>query len=177
MAELPVNGKQLAKQYQPSRLRNQIHSESTDDKEALEVIPIQAPDSQIVIPETQHEQIQDFNHAFNKEIEGSYTLSPTSVLTLNCNTVNKSTETTVNSPFTAKFFTKECFLSESTSTLVSSNGFSFSQPKKLAVKPSSTHGITTSQSKIETGLVGNDTRGAVHQAADSEHHLPCAGLY
>lgn len=177
MAELPVDGKQPAKQYQPSRLRNQVQSESTDDEEASEVIPIQAPDSQIVIPETQHEQTQDSDHAFNEEIKGSYTLSPTSALTFNCNTVNKSTETTVNSPFTVKFFTKECFLGERKSTPVSSAGFSFSQPKKLAVKPSSTRGITTSQFKIETGLVGNDTKGAMCQMADSERHLPCAGLY
>jgi hypothetical protein len=127
MAELPA-GKQPAKRLKPSRLKYQVRSESTDDEKLSEAGPVQAPDSQTVIPETQLE-----HHLDHKPKHGD-PLSPSSAALLDRNTHKKSSQMIDSTSFPVRLFSKEPFFNGSSLGPVSSVGFSFGQPKKAASK-------------------------------------------
>lgn len=157
MAELSA-GKQPAKRFQPSRLRHEVQVESTDDESALEAGPVQAPDSQTVVPETQLERHQDNESNYGDP------LSPSSVALLDRNTSKKSSQTTHPTFFPVKLFSKESPFNGSISAPASSVGFSFGQPKKAASKTPPKAAAATLQ-LVTTGPP------AEHHKNDGELHL------
>jgi hypothetical protein len=123
MAELPSRRKQPTTKYKPSRLRQEINAESTDDEGVSEALSAQVPDSQIVVPETQCE------HPATNEPKDEASLSPRSAAMLERNTIKRNTEFTKPSDSIFKKLESPFGLSERTSTPDSSVGFCFEQPK------------------------------------------------
>jgi hypothetical protein len=174
MAELSAGGKQP--HYKPSRLKNQVSLESGDEDRTLEVVPVQAPDSQVVIPETQFDQNQEVGHALDNESDhGDVILSPKSAAILERNAVKKKNET-IDTPFAVTLFTKDRISKENSTLPIASVGFSFGQPKRAAMSSQfeampSKVGVTTPQSVAEPSLVPKDIKGPLHQVANSECYL------
>jgi hypothetical protein len=127
MAEPPA-GKQPAKRLKPSRLKYEVRAESTDDENLSEAGPVQLPESQTVVPETQLE-----HHLDHKSKHGD-PLSPSSAALLDRNTHEKSSQIIDFTSFPVRLFSKEPFSNGSSAAPVSSVGFSFGQPKKAASK-------------------------------------------
>jgi hypothetical protein len=127
MAELPA-GKQPAKRLKPSRLKYEVRAESTDDEKLSEAGPVQVPDSQTIVPETQLE------HQLDHKSKHGDPLSPFSAALLDRNTHKKSSQIIDSSSFPVRLFSKESFFNGSSPGPVSSVGFSFGQPKKAASK-------------------------------------------
>jgi hypothetical protein len=152
MAEFPT-GKQPIKCYNPSRLRQEIQAESTDDERESEAGPVQFPANQTVVPETQLQHHQD--HKTNR----GNLLSPSSAALLDRTTHKKSSQIIDTSSLPVKFFSKGPFFNGSSAASVSSVGFSFGQPKKAASKTPPKAEIATLQPAAEAptaGLYKND---------------------
>jgi hypothetical protein len=176
MAEVPAEGKRP--HYKPSQLKNQINVESIDDERTPEVDSVQAPDSQIVIPETQFDQDQEAGHVLDNESDhGDVILSPMSAAVLDRNAVRKNSET-VDTPFAVTLFTKDRISRESSPFSAASVGFSFGQPKRAAISaqlqtmPSGVV-VTTPQLTVKSSVVISDVTRESHQAARCECPLSC----
>ncbi|KAF1850209.1 uncharacterized protein K460DRAFT_350291 [Cucurbitaria berberidis CBS 394.84] len=141
MAGLPSKGKQPAKTHKPSRLRNEVRPESTDDERDVEKHNIQVPHSDSVIPDTQlqqDERIDGVGHRFDKRSDygEEVPLSPNSADIIERNAVRKMTEALEPAPFTIKLLTKEGCGSRGTPAPSTSSAFSFGQVRKVHSKTS-----------------------------------------
>jgi len=69
MAELTDNQGMQPKHHRPSKLRNEVHREMTDDERVPDQSYVQVPDSDILVPETQFEPEDDDQHAASPKTE------------------------------------------------------------------------------------------------------------
>jgi hypothetical protein len=161
MAVPPSKQKQLSADYKPSRLRQQVNLESTDDERAPESHSIQSPDSQIAVPETQLERSEDIR------TDEQATLSPKTAAILKRTTVRKGTESAEPIEFfTGQFFSRPPTSGKSSLTPEPAVRFTFGQPPNAAKKP-----------------VSNAERMVAHLDVESPHtqheagrkwHYPCS---
>jgi hypothetical protein len=149
MAELPEKGRH-AKRHKPSRLRNEIRPESTNDKRDTQKHVVQVPHSDTIVLETQLDDngrfdATDFDLGLtNKPDDGEVPLSPRSAAMLERNTATKKTQPPESTPLTIKLLSKIDFSKRVDSSSVPS--FSFGRPTKASSKTSPNVEIATTQS-------------------------------
>ena len=69
MAEQAGRGKNSAKRHKPSRLRQEVRPDSTDDERDSERRTVQQPDSDTIVPETQIDDIPRLDEHINGDDE------------------------------------------------------------------------------------------------------------
>lgn len=125
MAELTEKGKRPVQMHPSSKLRNEIHPESTDDERDKRKYVAQEPDSDTVIPETPL--------ARHRQLEREASLSPKARAVVECNVVKKKPRASNPSPVAFRLFTKESIgIGDRTFTPASSS-FSYG-PRKMPQK-------------------------------------------
>ena len=143
------------KQPEPSRLRHEIHPESTDDSSGPD--EVQVPDSQVIVPETQGEEISE-----------DVPLSPKSTAVLKRNAVSKTkgkrpVELTT---FGLKFPNDQ--LENGNRATSPSAGFAFAKPAKQSAK-----GNSTSAEKVSSELAAiDDAVISIVKPADEGQSIP-----
>ena len=167
MAELPSKGKQPAKRLKPSRLRNEIRPESTNNEGGSVKLIIQEPDSETLIPETQLGLNDGIDHQtdYGEEV----LLSPNSVAVLERNAIKKPTGPLAPAPCAIQFLTKEALGLGSNSALLTSPSFAFGQARKSSSKTLPTEGTATRHSADQTKAAGIVVEHPEGQALDSMH--------
>ncbi|CAN9289314.1 unnamed protein product [Alternaria alternata] len=188
MAGKAGRGEQLPKEQNPSRLRNEVRPESTDDERDRRSTAIQVPNSDTIVPETQPGHAGDF-HCGDPvaDNESEFSLSPNSVALLERTAVTKKTETTQCIPFFGKLLSRNPIgrNDSSASAAPSPNPFaiSYSQARKVSSKPPPKEVATAAQS-IHLGLrtldiqkhKGHASRGEPPQADAMSSIPPSAQL-
>jgi hypothetical protein len=145
MAMPPSKGKHPSAEYKPSRLRQQVNPESTDDERVPESHSIQSPDSQIVVPESQ------FDHPEDIRTDEQAPLSPRTTAMLERTTVRKNTESAKPlETFTGQLFSRPAVFGESTLRQEPAVRFTFGQPPNAAKKPALNVGHMVAQPDIES---------------------------
>ena len=164
MADFPFEGKPPAKRHPPSRLKFEVHAESTDDERVPEDRFIQAPDSQTVIPETQLDHHQDNGRGNDNESDIGDPLTPRSAAVIDKFAIQKKQD--VSEPFAVKMFSKDLFSSQPEFK------FSFSsQPRKATdvapakVVPKSSQPVNDSAPAVQhpSKAGGNSVNGECPQ--------------
>lgn len=125
-----------ARRQQPSRLRHEIHQDSTDDERASKQQSIQVLNSQTVIPETQ------LGHAQNIDKESDYgePLTPTSAAVIENYGVKKVSEKAEPVSFGVMLFSKNWNSSQpEPQFMFSSQGRKAAQVVPDNVQPKSSH--------------------------------------
>ncbi|CAN9360182.1 unnamed protein product [Alternaria alternata] len=174
MAGKAGRGEQLPKEQNPSRLRNEVRPESTDDERDPRSTAIQVPNSDTIVPETQPGHAGDF-HCGDPvaDNESEFSLSPNSVALLERTAVTKKTETTQCIPFFGKLLSRNPIgrNDSSASAAPSPNPFaiSYSQARKVSSKPPPKEVATAAQS-IHLGLRTLDIQK--HKGHASQGEVP-----
>ncbi|KAL5118609.1 hypothetical protein ACEQ8H_003460 [Pleosporales sp. CAS-2024a] len=128
MAEPSLKGKLPGETYRPSRLRHEVQVESDGGEDVSEAGAVQAPDSQIMILETQ------LHHHHDNEANPCDPLSPSSAETLDRYGVKKSTEIAQAIKFPAKLFSKDAAFGGGSTVSLSVPSFSFGRPENANKK-------------------------------------------
>jgi hypothetical protein len=144
MAEPPLKGKHPSTKCKPSRLRNEVNPESTDDERASEFHTVQAPDSQVLVPETQ------LGYPEGNETDNKCPLSPGTAAMLDRNTVSKRAESKKPVDLTVNYLSRPTLSSESISTPKVDVRFQFGQPPFAAKKPPLRAEYPAAQSEIKS---------------------------
>ncbi|KAF2825351.1 hypothetical protein CC86DRAFT_383251 [Ophiobolus disseminans] len=154
MAELLPKGKQPATRRPPSRLRHEVHIESTDYERAPEDMLIQAPDSQTVVPETRFEET---NCGMDDPTESDYgePLTPTSAAVVVKLAAEQGPKKSEPSPFAVRLFSKDAFSSQPEVRF----SFSSHMRKPAQIAPT-TDRVKSSQAVIEAPAVGMPSTAA-----------------
>jgi hypothetical protein len=164
MAELPFKGRRPTTKYKPSRLRQEVNVESTNDEGISEALSAQLPDSQIVVPETQCEHLED------SEPANEHSLSPRSAALLNRNTIKKKIESPSPSDSAFNMLKNPFGMNERSSTLDPPTGFCFEQPK-AAKKLSQNIGALKVQPTLESSSMQQSEAGRKYQSPFSRSRL------
>ena len=170
MAELPSKGKQPVKRHKPSRLRNEIRPESTDDERRSERRTILEPHSDTVIPDTQPEQNERIENQsdYGEEV----LLSPNSAAMLERNAVKKTKEPSGPASFAIRLLTKETFGLGASPASSSSPSFSFGQATKVPSKIPPKDETATTQSTTPAKPVDAAIEHTGRQAVDGMYLHP-----
>jgi hypothetical protein len=161
MAVPPSKRKQLSVDYKPSRLRQEVNLESTDDERAPNPHSIQSPDSQTAVPETQ------FEHPEDVRTDEQAPLSPGTTATLERTTVRKNTESVKPlAPFTGQFLSRPPASGESVLRPEPEVHFTFGQPPKASKKPIMNTEHMVAQLDVESPHA--------HHEASRKWHYPCS---
>ncbi|KAJ4378000.1 hypothetical protein N0V83_000830 [Neocucurbitaria cava] len=175
MADPPPKGRKPTKRLKPSRLRNEIRPESTDDERDPQRLTIQVPHSDTIIPETQLGQTEGSDH--RSDYGDDMLLSPNSAAVLKRNAVKKAIGPSVSAPCAITLLTKEALGLGNTSQPSPSFSFSFGHARKSQSKTTPTEGVesvrTASQAKAVDAAVGDPEGQAIdatNNAASSVAH-------
>ncbi|CAN9094140.1 unnamed protein product [Alternaria alternata] len=162
MAGKAGKGEQLPKKQNPSRLRNELRPQLTDDQWDRASTAVQVPNSDTIVPETQPSHVGDFHHDDPvADNESEFSLSPNSAALLERTAVTKKMETTECIPFYGKLLSRNPIgrNDSSASAAPSPNPFaiSYSQARKVSSKPPPKEVATAAQS-THLGLRTLDTQ-------------------
>ncbi|CAN9095510.1 unnamed protein product [Alternaria alternata] len=162
MAGKAGKGEQLPKKQNPSRLRNELRLQLTDDQWDRASTAVQVPNSDTIVPETQPSHVGDFHHDDPvADNESEFSLSPNSAALLERTAVTKKMETTECIPFYGKLLSRNPIgrNDSSASAAPSPNPFaiSYSQARKVSSKPPPKEVATAAQS-THFGLRTLDTQ-------------------
>ncbi|CAN9087830.1 unnamed protein product [Alternaria alternata] len=162
MAGKAGKGEQLPKKQNPSRLRNEVRPQLTDDQWDRASTAVQVPNSETIVPETQPSHVGDFHHDDPvADNESEFSLSPNSAALLERTAVTKKMETTECIPFYGKLLSRNPIgrNDSSASAAPSPNPFaiSYSQARKVSSKPPPKEVATAAQS-THLGLRTLDTQ-------------------
>ncbi|CAN9087544.1 unnamed protein product [Alternaria alternata] len=162
MAGKAGKGEQLPKKQNPSRLRNELRLQLTDDQWDRASTAVQVPNSDTIVPETQPSHVGDFHHDDPvADNESEFSLSPNSAALLERTAVTKKMETTECIPFYGKLLSRNPIgrNDSSASAAPSPNPFaiSYSQARKVSSKPPPKEVATAAQS-THLGLRTLDTQ-------------------
>ena len=140
MAGKAGRGEQLPKEQNPSRLRNEVRPQSTDDERDRRSTAVQVPNSDTIVPETQPGHAGDFHRDDPvADNESEFSLSPNSAALLERTAVTKKTETTQCISFFGKLLSRNPIgRNDSSATAAPSpNPFAISYPqaKNVSSKP------------------------------------------
>ncbi|CAO2647639.1 Nn.00g085610.m01.CDS01 [Neocucurbitaria sp. VM-36] len=169
MAELPSKGKQPAKRLKPSRLRNEIRPESTDDERGSVKHIIQEPDSETHIPATQLGQNDGMDHQTDYAEE--VLLSPNSAAVLERNAIKKTVGPSAPAPCAIPFLTKESLGLGSNSALSPSLFFAFGQARKASSRTLPTEGAATRHNADQTKAAEIVVEHPEGQARDAGNNI------
>ncbi|CAN9107095.1 unnamed protein product [Alternaria alternata] len=176
MAGKAGKGEQLPKKQNPSRLRNELRLQLTDDQWDRASTAVQVPNSDTIVPETQPSHVGDFHHDDPvADNESEFSLSPNSAALLERTAVTKKMETTECIPFYGKLLSRNPIgrNDSSASAAPSPNPFaiSYSQARKVSSKPPPKEVATAAQS-THFGLRTLDTQKHKGHASREPAHVP-----
>ncbi|CAN9106790.1 unnamed protein product [Alternaria alternata] len=176
MAGKAGKGEQLPKKQNPSRLRNELRLQLTDDQWDRASTAVQVPNSDTIVPETQPSHVGDFHHDDPvADNESEFSLSPNSAALLERTAVTKKMETTECIPFYGKLLSRNPIgrNDSSASAAPSPNPFaiSYSQARKVSSKPPPKEVATAAQS-THLGLRTLDTQKHKGHASREPAHVP-----
>ncbi|CAN9087877.1 unnamed protein product [Alternaria alternata] len=176
MAGKAGKGEQLPKKQNPSRLRNELRLQLTDDQWDRASTAVQVPNSDTIVPETQPSHVGDFHHDDPvADNESEFSLSPNSAALLERTAVTKKMETTECIPFYGKLLSRNPIgrNDSSASAAPSPNPFaiSYSQARKVSSKPPPKE-VTTAAQSTHFGLRTLDTQKHKGHASREPAHVP-----
>lgn len=169
MADPPPKGRRPTKRLKPSRLRNEIRPESTDDERDPQRHTIQVPHNDTIIPETQLGQTEGSDH--RSDCGDDMLLSPNSAAVLKRNTVEKVIGPSASAPCAIKLLTKEAFELRGTSQSSPSFSFSFGHARKAQSKTSPTEGGETLPTASQVEAIEAAVGDTENQAIDGMNSL------
>jgi hypothetical protein len=167
MAEPPLKGKQPSMKCKPSRLRNEVNPESTDDERASEFHTVQALDSQVLVPETQ------LGYPESNETDKKCLLSPRTAAMIDRNIVSKRTELKKPVDITVNYLSRPAEPSDSISTPKFDVRFQFGQPPFAAKKLPLNAGYPAAQSEIEASTTQHATGRKQHYSCSRFRLMAC----
>ncbi|KAG9187532.1 hypothetical protein G6011_05403 [Alternaria panax] len=171
MAETADKDRPLPKKQRPSRLRNQVHPESTDDERDRNKNTVHAPNSETVIPETQPDRDGNYHHDDpGPDNESDSSLSPNSAAFLERTAVKKKTQTIGPIPFFTPL-SRALIRPNDSSASASPNLFGLSclQSRKTPANTSPKEEATAAESSTHTVLTTPNIQK--HEAHASQAEL------
>ncbi|CAI9626467.1 unnamed protein product [Alternaria burnsii] len=176
MAGQAGEGEQLPKKQNPSRLRNEVRPQSTDDERDRTSTAIQVPNSDTIVPETQPGHAGEFHRDDPvADNESEFSLSPNSAALLERTAVTKKTDTTGCILSFGKLLSRNPIgrNDSSASAAPSPNPFaiSYSQTRKVSSKPPPKE-VTTAAQSAHLGLRTPDIQKHKGHAPREPAHVP-----